>query len=209
MERSAKKHEDVVALGGAFPESEDTYRTWLHEPFLERIADQRFRERAAYTLGAFLVMRLVDRYAVGAGYTDPESLAYQESSALEYVSKLDQEDAEAGHLMELIRVSNQVRVRGSRKLLWAPLLAYAYWLEQELRLKEALDVVETALRMDDGTAPQEEVSALLQRAYILRLLGRLDLARASYHGARCRAGGPAGAGPPARTHLPRSCRECW
>ncbi len=187
MERGARKREKIVPLHGGFAGSGEVYRTWMHEPFLERLADQRYQERAACTLGAFLVMRLVDRYAVEAGYTDPDALAYQESSALEYVLKLDPENAETGHLVELIRVSNQVRMRGSRKLLWAPLLAYAYWLEQELRLKEALDVVETALRMNDGTAPEKEVAALLQQARIQRLMGYFDLARESYKGARERA----------------------
>jgi tetratricopeptide (TPR) repeat protein len=159
----------------------------MHEPFLEHMADERYRERGAYTLAAFLVMRLVDRYAVEAGYTHPDALAYQENATLEYVLKLDQEDAEVGHLMELIRVSSQVRMRGKRKLLWAPLLAYAYWLEQELRLMEALDVVETAMRMSDGTAPEKEVAALLQQARILRLMGYFDWAQRSYQDARGRA----------------------
>ncbi|GIW52245.1 MAG: hypothetical protein KatS3mg081_1600 [Gemmatimonadales bacterium] len=187
MARSANKRKKVAPLDGGFSESEGVFRTWMHEPFLEHMADHRYRERGAYTLGAFLVMRLVDRYAVEAGYNHPDALAYQENSTLEYVLKLDQDDPEVGHLMELIRVSNQVRMGGKRKLLWAPLLAYAYWLEQELRLKEALDVVETAMRMDDGTASEKVVAAFLQQARILRLMGYFDLARESYKDARERA----------------------
>ncbi|GBD31854.1 hypothetical protein HRbin33_00815 [bacterium HR33] len=187
MARSAKRREKVAVMDAGFSESEEVFRTWMHEPFLEHMADQRYRERGAYTLGAFLVMRLVDRYVVEAGYNHPEALAYQENSTLEYVLKLDQDDPEVGHLMELIRVSNQVRMGGKRKLLWAPLLAYAYWLEQELRLKEALDVVETAMRMDDGTASEKVVAAFLQQARILRLMGYFDLARESYKDARERA----------------------
>lgn len=185
--RSAQRGAKVVPLAVGVAESEGTYRTWMHEPFLERMTDERYRERAAYTLAAFLVMRLVDRYSVEAGYTHPEALEYQENGTLEFVARLDQDDAEAGHLMELIRVSKQVRTRGKRKLLWAPLLAYAHWLEQELRLEEALDVVETALRMSDGTAPEKEVAALLQQARILRLMGHFGRARDLYKSARDRA----------------------
>lgn len=167
--------------------SEGVFRTWTHEPFLERMGDERFRDRSAYTLGAFLVLRLVDRYAVQVGGIHPDALAYQEEATLDYVLKLNQEDAEARHLMELLRVSKAVREGGGRSLLWAPLLAYAYWLEQELRLKEALDVVDTALRMDDGTAPEKEVAALLQEGRIYRLLGNFDAARRYYRHARTRA----------------------
>ncbi len=186
MAHSAQREEKVVPLAGGVAESEN-YRTWMHQPFLERMTDQRYRERATYTLAAFLVMRLVDRYSVEAGYTHPQALEYQENGALEFVTKLDQDDAEAGHLMELIRISKQVRTRGSRKLLWAPLLAYAHWLEQELRLEEALDVVETALRMSDGAAPEKEIAALLQQARIWRLMGRFGRARDLYKSARERA----------------------
>ncbi len=72
-------------------------------------------------------------------------------------------------------------------MLWPPLLAYAHWLEQELRLEEALDTVETALGLRDGTAPTEEIAALLQRGRILRQLGRFDEARASYQAGRTKA----------------------
>ncbi len=72
-------------------------------------------------------------------------------------------------------------------MLWPPLLAYAHWLEQELRLEEALDTVETTLGLNDDTARTEEIAALLQRGRILRQLGRFDEARASYQAGRTKA----------------------
>lgn len=187
MPRGAREKVDSMLPIQRDSLSEGVFRTWMHEPFLERMSDERFRDRAAYTLGAFLVLRLIDRYSVQVGGTHPDALAYQEEATLDYVLKLNQGDAEAGHLMELLRVSKVVREGGGRSLLWGPLLAYAYWLEHELRLKEALDVVDTALRMDDGTAPEREVAALLQGAYLLRLLGRFEAAQNRYARARCRA----------------------
>jgi len=91
------------------------------------------------------------------------------------------------HLMEVVRLADAVQQGGARSMLEPPLLAYAFWLEEDLKLAEALDVVETALGLNDGTATTEEIAALLQRARVLRLLGQFDDARAAYQTAKSRA----------------------
>jgi tetratricopeptide (TPR) repeat protein len=67
-----------------------------------------------------------------------------------------------------------------RRLLFPPLMAFAYWLEQELRLEEARDVLQTALRLSDGRDGEEEIEAQLSYARVLRLHGDFDESRAAY-----------------------------
>jgi tetratricopeptide (TPR) repeat protein len=159
----------------------------LHEPFLERAADPALADSGQQALGAFLTLRLIDRFAVDAGPTPPQALEYQTQATRDYLLDLHPQAAEAGHLLEIVRVADAVQCGGNRRLLWAPLQAYAYWLEQELRLSEALDVVDTGLRLNDGHAVSEETAAKLQSGRILRLLGRFDEARNVYEAARARA----------------------
>jgi tetratricopeptide (TPR) repeat protein len=65
-------------------------------------------------------------------------------------------------------------------MLIPPLLAFAFWLEEGLRLDEGLDVLDTALRLNDGRECEEEVATHLQRARVLRLCGRFEDAKVSY-----------------------------
>lgn len=161
--------------------------SWLHEPFLERAADPALADFGQHALGAFLTLRLIDRFTVGAWETPEAALEYQTQATRDYVLDLQPQSPETGHLLEIVRVADAVRTGGNRRLLWSPLHAYAYWLEQELRLSEALDVVDTALRLNDGAAVSEETAANLQRGRVLRLLGRFDAAREAYETARARA----------------------
>jgi tetratricopeptide (TPR) repeat protein len=68
-------------------------------------------------------------------------------------------------------------------MLFPPLLAFAYWLERQLRLAEALDVLDTATRLSDGGVGEEEVQLWLQRGRVLRLSGRFDDAMDAYRSA--------------------------
>jgi tetratricopeptide (TPR) repeat protein len=89
--------------------------------------------------------------------------------------------------MEVVRLADAVQQGSVRSMLEPPLGAYAFWLEDELRLEEALDVVDTALGLTAGSASTEEIAALLQRGRILRKLGQLTDATASYQAARNKA----------------------
>ena len=162
------------------------FRTWLHEPFLERASDTE-RGEGRYALGAFLTLRLADRFRAGEDPGHPLALAYQTKATRDYLMSLEPETPEVGHLLEIVRLAEAIQQGGTRDLLWAPLLAYGFWLEERLNLTEALDVVETALGLADGTAPDKEIAGLLQHGRVLRLLGLFDLARKSYRAARKKA----------------------
>ena len=166
--------------------AEPQFGWWLHEAFLAHAAEPGNQE-GRHALGGFLTLRLADRFDPAEEAAHPLALAYQVRATRDYLTDLEPQNVEANHLLQIVRMADAVQQGGSRAILWPPLLSYANWLEQELRLSEALDVVETALRLTDGRAPAEEIAALLQRARILRLLGHLDDATGSYEAARVKA----------------------
>jgi tetratricopeptide (TPR) repeat protein len=86
-------------------------------------------------------------------------------------------------LSELVQVAEVANESNEPRLIFPPLLALAFYLEKELCLDEALDVLETTLRLSDGRDAEEEVAALLQQARILRVASRLTEARAAYENA--------------------------
>ena len=158
------------------PAGLDRLMAEMHEPFLERASSEETGGSAA--LGGFLTLRFVDR-VVDRTPNDTKALAYQARATLDYLADFEP-SPEMTHLQNITRVAGAVARRASQHLLCAPLLAFAYWLEQELRLNEALDVVDTTQRIGQGLKPGEVVSVLLQRARILRLLGQFDDARRAY-----------------------------
>ncbi|HEX9580034.1 MAG TPA: hypothetical protein VF970_02930, partial [Gemmatimonadales bacterium] len=166
------------------PAGLDRLMAEMHEPFLERASSEETGGSAA--LGGFLTLRFVDR-VVDRTPNDTKALAYQARATLDYLADFEP-SPEMTHLQNITRVAGAVARRASQHLLCAPLLAFAYWLEQELRLNEALDVVDTTQRIGQGLKPGEVVSVLLQRARILRLLGQFDDARRAYAAAGEKAG---------------------
>lgn len=152
----------------------------LHEPFLSRAAEADVQETGSNGLGAFLAMRLIDQFAVEAPRLAASAVAYQISATLEFLRDLHPPNQEVTNLREIVRVAQVAHETDSRRMLFAPLLAFAFWLEEELRLEEALDVLDTAARISDGREEEDEVRLLLQRARVLRLVGRFENAREDY-----------------------------
>lgn len=151
----------------------------MHEPFLERASspNSRFRPHA---LGAFLTLRAVDRVIEGPGSLPDQALAYQLKACTDYLDELHPQNEEVSHLREIVRLGRKVSESSSNQLLWSPLLAYAYWLEQQLRLSESLDVLENALRLKNDSSVEQRVAANLQRGRVLRLTGRFSESHMAY-----------------------------
>lgn len=152
----------------------------LHEPFLERAQRSDIDQRAA--LAGFLTLRLVDQFAAHRIPPHPDALAYQCNATSEFLREFNSPKTEINHLAEVVRLAQETRPSDVR-LLWPPLMAYAYWLEQELRLDEALDVLDTVMRLDTEGVDEEVIACWLQRGRTLRQLGRFDDARAAYKAA--------------------------
>jgi tetratricopeptide (TPR) repeat protein len=152
----------------------------LHEPFLERAADKDSKDTGSNGLAAFLTMRLVDQFAADREDVSREAVRYQITATCKFLEDLYPRNAEVTSLREIVRVAGAAIDVRDRRLLFSPLLAFAFWLEQELRLEEALDVLDSALNLSDGRSAEEEVAGFLQKGRVLRLSGRFDDARAAY-----------------------------
>lgn len=151
----------------------------LHEAFLER-ASAGEEAAGGYALGAFLTLRLVDHFAHGVAAPVHDALAYQISSTRDYLLGLPPAPDELGHLLEIVRVAEVVHGSGRRHALWPPLLAFAQWLEHQTHLREALDVLDTALRLGDGAPGRKELEAHLRRGHVLCRARRYQEATAAF-----------------------------
>ncbi|HKI94326.1 MAG TPA: hypothetical protein VJ992_03440 [Gemmatimonadales bacterium] len=142
--------------------------THLHEAFLERAgAADGEAGVGGHALGAFLTMRLVDQFAAGVTpYAD--AVRYQIDATRDFLHNLTPQMAETAHLLDIVRATDAAHVTQDRRVLWGPLLRFALWLEDDLRLAEALDVLDAALRLSDGPDAADELAARLQRARICR-----------------------------------------
>ena len=155
-----------------------------HEDFLERARLERERGDDAASRGAlagYLVARLVERSLDGVE-SDEERQAYawQLDSARRYVAELDKRRPETRHLegiVESIRSSQGASSKGVR----LALNAFAYFLENEGRLAEALDMLGLAARTHRAAMPAGEFTAVaLFAGRLNRLQARFDAATAAY-----------------------------
>ena len=151
----------------------------LHKPFLERAAEGDAADKSL-GLGAFLVMRLVDQFGVGANDPGRDAVEYQCSSTRSFITDIRPTSQTSSMLYEVTRVAGAALDTNDRRLLFPPLLALASHYEDELRFNEGLDVIETALRLSDGRDAEDEVAAYLHQARILRTASRFSEASSSY-----------------------------
>jgi tetratricopeptide (TPR) repeat protein len=122
----------------------------------------------------------VDQFAADALGGDPEAIAYQITATREFLHDIYPITPEVTNLREIVRVAEAAQQLLDQRMLFAPLLAFAFMLEEELRLEEALDVLETAGRLSDGRDGEEELATGLQLARVLRLSGQFGEARDAY-----------------------------
>ncbi|HET7422916.1 MAG TPA: hypothetical protein VFJ92_05090 [Gemmatimonadales bacterium] len=154
-----------------------------HAPFLERARVERDDDRevtARLALAAYVTARLVDRLHEGA--TDEESreaFAWQVDAVRRHLSDLPPELPETAHLVGILEA---VPPAGQAPAgLRLGLTAYAYFLEHEARLAEALDVLALASRCHGKAIPAGEFAAMaLFAARLRRLQARWAAANASY-----------------------------
>ncbi len=158
-----------------------------HEPFLERARLQREQERdgsARLALGAYVVARLIDRLLLLGN--DPEAqdgYRWQLEAVRRHVDDLPSDAPEASHLAGVVAAVPEAGKPASG--LWMSLTAYAYFLEHEGRLGEALEMLTLAARAQGvHTAPADFVGYALFAGRLNRLLARWDLANHCYQSAQ-------------------------
>jgi tetratricopeptide (TPR) repeat protein len=169
-----------------FGEAVSSPDTLSHEPFLERARVQREQDREAsarLALGGYVVARLIDKLILLDN--DPESLdafRWQLHAVRRHINDLPGDSPETAHLAGVVAA---VPERGAPPpALWMSLTAYAYFLEHEARLDEALEMVMLAAASQGKEIPSADFAAYaLFAGRLNRLLARWDAATACYFAA--------------------------
>ena len=170
-----------------FGEVGTSTNTLTHEPFLERARLQREQERegaARLALGAYVVARLIDKLlTLGNGDAEQlEGFHWQLEAVRRHVTELPGDVPETAHLAGVV---SAVDADGNiTSGLWMSLTAYAYFLEHEGRLDEALELLTLAARAQGGgTTPADFVGYALFAGRLNRQLARWDVATECYQAA--------------------------
>jgi tetratricopeptide (TPR) repeat protein len=161
-----------------------------YEQFLERARDERARQddaAARCALAGYLVLRLAERRFVIATADDRQAYRWQRDSTARYVEELDQSRAEARHLAGLVDALRDDSASGIPAVRTG-LTAFAYFLEHEGRLAEALDVLALSARSYGGRMSAADFTALaLFGARLNRLQANWDTANRAYEAAEAAA----------------------
>lgn len=154
-----------------------------HAPFLERARIEREHSReylARLALGAYVVARLVDRLLTGLeGVEAQEGFAWQLAAVRRHLADLPGDAPETAHLRGITEaVPSTLSPTPALRLC---LTAYAYFLEHEARLEEALDILGLASRAHGASVPPAEFAAIaLFAGRLNRLLARWPAANTCY-----------------------------
>src|SRR5881628_3524855 len=154
-----------------------------HAVFLHRLAGESPSSALEPRLGraAFVALRLVD--LLGPEYTTlhPDAFRYQYVATARCCRDLPPGATEGSHLVGLVHGTHDAFEQRSVGLVLPALFAYAHYLEDEMRLGEALDVLDTLLQVGgEKLPPTDAVGARLRRARVYRKLNEFDAAEQSY-----------------------------
>src|SRR5256712_6293134 len=154
-----------------------------HAVFLHRLAGESPSSALEPRLGraAFVALRLVD--LLGPEYTTlhPDAFHYQHVATARCCRDLPPSATETSHLVGLVHGTHDAFEQHRVGLVLPALFAYAHYLEDEMRLEEALDVLDTLLRVGGEKLPATDaVGARLRRARVYRKLNEFDAAEESY-----------------------------
>jgi len=154
-----------------------------HAAFLGRLAGASAPSAAPARLGhaAFLALRLVDLLLPDVAPPRSDAFRYQLTATDQFCRALPQDCTETAHLVGLVHAAADAFQTRDVRLVLPALLAYAHYLEDELRLVEALDVLETTLSVGGGVLrPSDHVATRLRSARVLRKLSEFDAAEEAY-----------------------------
>lgn len=161
-----------------------------HAPFLERARAEHDAARdasARLALGAYLVSRLVGRVLAPTDRPgDGEGLLWQLDAVRRHLRELPPDIPESAHLHG---ITDALPMGGqSAAGLRLGLMAYAYFLEHEGRLEEALEILALAVRTHGAEVPQADfAAAALFTGRLNRLLARWNEATSAYLAAEAAA----------------------
>ena len=174
---------DLFTPQQLFGEAEPSADVLTHAPFLERARAEHEREReisARLALGAYLVSRLIDRVLERDNEdAAQDGLLWQLDAVRRHLRELPPDSPESAHLhgiADAVPVGPQPFAS-----LRLSLMAYAYFLEHDGRLEEALEVLALAVRTHGPTVPATDFAAsALFAGRLNRLLARWTEATSCY-----------------------------
>src|SRR5437870_59246 len=154
-----------------------------HAVFLHRLAGESQSSALEPRLGraAFVTLRLVDLLGPEHTTLHPDAFHYQYVATARCCRDLPPGSTETSHLLGLVRGTGDAFRQRSAGLVLPALFAYAHYLEDEMRLEEALDVLDTLLQVGGAKlTPADAVGARLRRARVYRKLNEFDAAERAY-----------------------------
>src|SRR5213082_1068119 len=165
------------------PASRLKFESLPHAIFLQRVSGPQGATSLEARLGqgAFLALRLVDLLAPDRPQVSAEAFRYQWVATDRFCAELRAAATEGAHVHGIAESSADAQRLGDIRLVAPALFAYAHFLEEELRLDEAIDVVTTLLVVvSSRRSAQDAVAARLRLARVHRKLNRFDEAEAAY-----------------------------
>src|SRR5436190_3514240 len=168
---------------GTMSESAPGLYSLPHAVFLRRLAGATRGTSLDARLGraAFVALRLIDLLAPDEPALPRDAFHYQHAATDRACRGLPADRPETSHLIGVVQSTADAYHTRDVGLLFPALFAYAHYLEDEMCLEEALDVLETLERVGgDRFRAEDQVAARLRMARVLRKLNRFDEAERAY-----------------------------
>ena len=165
------------------PVSRLRFESLPHAIFLQRVSGPQgaVSLEARLGQGAFLALRLVDLLAADRQPVSDEAFRYQWMATDRFCRELRAAATEGAHVHGIAESAADSHRLGDVRLMAPALFAYAHFLEDELRLEEAVDVLTTLLVVvGSRLSAADAVAARLRFARVHRKLNRYDEAEAAY-----------------------------
>src|SRR6266704_5200595 len=165
------------------PVSRLKFESLPHAIFLQRVSgpESATTLEARLGQGAFLALRLVDLLAPDRGPVSQDAFHYQWAATDRFCRELLAAATEGAHVHGIAESASDAYRLGDIRLVSPALFAYAHFLETELRLEEALDVLMSLLLVvGNRLSSTDAVAAQLRFARVHRKLNRFDEADAAY-----------------------------
>ncbi len=165
------------------PVSRLKFESLPHAIFLQRVSgpESATTLEARLGQGAFLALRLVDLLAPDRAPVSKDAFHYQWVATDRFCRELRAAATEGAHVHGVAESASDAYRLGDIQLISPALFAYAHFLEAELRLEEALDVLTTLLVVvGNRLSSTDAVAAQLRFARAHRKLNQFDEADAAY-----------------------------
>jgi tetratricopeptide (TPR) repeat protein len=165
------------------PASRLKFEALPHAIFLQRVSGPLGATSLEARLGqgAFLALRLVDLLAPDRLPVSGDAFHYQWIATDRFCAELQAAAPEGAHVHGIAERTADAQRSGDIRLVAPALFAYAHFLEEELHLDEAVDVLTTLLVVvASRLSAKDAVAARLRFARVHRKLNRFDEAEAAY-----------------------------